>query len=444
MKKLSILSVLIFGLTLMIAGCGGSGGDSGSGSAPAATSSGVPGGDGSGAPASSSSTPNSAPTAEAGFNQSVLPGDIAFLDGSGSSDPDGDLLTFQWTFVSKPNGSSAAFSDASTPFPYFTVDKAGDYVIQLVVLDPKGAASSPDTVTVSTINSAPIAEAGPDQKATAGQTVTLNGAESWDPDGDIITYSWTMTSKPSGSAAALAGANSSAPTFVADVYGDYTIELVVTDTNGASSAPDSVTVTFGNLKPVAVAEVAAGSDAILIGATAYLDGSASYDPEGASLTYHWSFVTKPAGSNASLAGAETAAPSFVADVQGYYVVSLVVSDGSLSSDPDEATVMVYSSSSAAIQDLREALLDLNGLSTSVFKNRNMKKSLANKIRGAIAMINNGDTADALIELKNDILKKIDGCAKKGTPEHNDWITDCTAQGLLYTHITAAIAKLETP
>jgi len=110
-------------------------------------------------------------------------------------------------------------------------------VIQLIVVDAKGLASSADTVTVSTINSAPIADAGPDQSVTSlGTIVTLEG-KSWDPDGDSISYSWIMVSKPAASMAILSNPASANPTFVADVYGDYVIELVVTD-GWASSSPD--------------------------------------------------------------------------------------------------------------------------------------------------------------------------------------------------------------
>jgi hypothetical protein len=105
----------------------------------------------------------------------------------------------------------------------------GNYVIQLIVLDAKGLASSPDTVTVSTINSAPIADAGLDQSVTSLGTVITLGGKSWDPDGDSISYSWIMVSKPDESMAILSDRASANPTFVADVYGYYVIELVVTD-----------------------------------------------------------------------------------------------------------------------------------------------------------------------------------------------------------------------
>lgn len=70
------------------------------------------------------------------------------LDGRGSFDANSDPLTFAWTFVSRPSGSSAAVSGATEPQPEFVADFAGAYVLQLVVHD--GTQSSvADTVTVT-------------------------------------------------------------------------------------------------------------------------------------------------------------------------------------------------------------------------------------------------------------------------------------------------------
>jgi len=176
-------------------------------------------------------------------------------------------------------------------------------------------------------NRAPVADAGPDQSVKTSSTVQLDGTGSYDPDGDPITYSWAFVSKPTDSTASLSGADTATPSFVSDVDGTYEVQLTVSD--GELSSTDSVVVTtVPNRAPVADA----GSDqSVKTSSTVQLDGTGSYDPDGDPITYSWAFVSKPTDSAASLSGADTATPTFVADVDGTYEVELTVSDGELSS-----------------------------------------------------------------------------------------------------------------
>ncbi len=110
------------------------------------------------------------------------------------------------------------------------------------ILDP-GEAGTPTYVCNG--NTAPIANAGPDQKvAAAGIMVTLVGSGSSDPDGGTPTYSWIFTTRPVGSMAALSSSVVSNPTFTPDKAGKYELSLVVND--GVVSSPaDTVTVRAG-------------------------------------------------------------------------------------------------------------------------------------------------------------------------------------------------------
>lgn len=190
-----------------------------------------------------------------------------------------------------------------------------------------------DAFVASILNTPPTADAGPDQAARPGATINLNGAASFDDNtpSSQLGYAWSFVATPSGSAASLTGANTATPSFVADVPGNYAIELIVTDEGGLNSAADQVIVGT-DLPPTANA----GSDQLVVlGTTVTLNGSGS-DPDGDSLTFSWTFASMPAGSGASLNGAQSQTPTFVPNVPGPYVVALTVSDALGAGSPDTA------------------------------------------------------------------------------------------------------------
>jgi len=101
---------------------------------------------------------------------------------------------------------------------------------------------------------------------------------------------------------------------------------------GDSSAP--------NIAPVADAghDLKALNDVVVV-----LDGGASSDAEGDLLTYSWSLVTKPVGSNATLSNSTSMTPVFTTDAPGTYTASLIVNDGTSSSNPDTVGITAISS-----------------------------------------------------------------------------------------------------
>ena len=189
------------------------------------------------------STYNAVPTADAGTDQTIIIiGTTVELDGRQSHDPENDEITYLWTIIQKPAVSTAELSDPSSATPGFTADIHGDYVVSLIVTDEFGAQSSSDSLTVSFENIKPVANAGAEQTVMVGDTVYLDGSASADSNGDLLTYSWSFSSKPEQSLAELADPTLVQTSFTADEPGVYTLSLVVNDGFEDSDAA-SITIT---------------------------------------------------------------------------------------------------------------------------------------------------------------------------------------------------------
>ena len=278
---------------------------------------------------------NTPPVARAGPDQTVRVKDKVWLDGTASTDAEGNRLTYRWVMVSKPAGSRASLSSATEARPSFTADRAGDWVFRLYVKDQQSE-SAPDDVRISTNNSAPIADAGPDRTVPRGALVTLEASRSSDCDRDALSYKWTIASAPTGSTAVLVGATTYRPTIRLDKAGSYTFRLTVSDGRLASK-PDEVTISTVNSAPVANA----GADqAALPGVPVTLDGSASSDADNDPLSMTWQWQSFPAGSAALLAPVNEVRSKFTPDVAGLYVAQLIVNDGFGNSTPDTIAVTV--------------------------------------------------------------------------------------------------------
>jgi phosphohistidine swiveling domain-containing protein len=285
---------------------------------------------------------NAAPVARTGPSQNVEKGSQVTLDGSGSSDENNDRLTYKWQLISTPSGSAAALSDDASPRPVFTADVAGVYVASLAVSDGVlFSAPASVSVTVEEKNLPPTADAGAPQSVLVGAVVKLDGLGSSDPNRDALKYKWAMVSAPAGSAADVSPKDAVRTTFTADLPGVYVVGLAVSDDRLFSEmVAVTITASAANGAPTALAGAAQN---VLKGASVGLDGSGSSDPNGDALNYRWSLVSAPAGSAATLNNTAAAKPTFSADVSGVYVLSLVVSDGLLSSAPSTVTVTASSS-----------------------------------------------------------------------------------------------------
>ena len=289
------------------------------------------------------SSNNNAPIANAGSNQSVVTGIEVItvnLDGSASFDPDGDVISFAWTFSSKPSASSATLLNANTATPSFIADVVGTYNLTLSVSDGEVTSTDDVIITASAVgtNSPPVANGGGNQTVTVGNTVTLDGSASFDPDiRDFLTLTWELTSKPLGSSANIsARSGSEVVFFIADLAGEYKAVLTATDDSLATDV-DEVTIIANNIANNPPVANAGNNQSVNEGDTVDLDGSASTDPDGDTLVYTWVLASKPDGSNTNLTSINTAATTFEADKAGSYVAVLTVSDGELS-DTDSLTI----------------------------------------------------------------------------------------------------------
>ena len=281
---------------------------------------------------------NNPPVADAGADQAVQAGDTVTLNGTGSSDPDtGDAIAYSW---SQTSGATVALSNPSSASPTFTAPSGPETLsFRLEVADQSGLTSA-DAVNVTVaapVNNPPVADAGADQAVQAGDTVTLNGTGSSDPDtGDAIAYSWSQTS---GATVALSNPSSASPTFTAP-SGPETLSfrLEVADQSGLTSA-DAVNVTVAapvNNPPVADA----GADqAVQAGDTVTLNGTGSSDPDtGDAIAYSWS---QTSGATVALSNPSSASPTFTApSTNSTLVFELIVTDTGSLTDTDAVTVTV--------------------------------------------------------------------------------------------------------
>jgi hypothetical protein len=95
-----------------------------------------------------------------------------------------------------------------------------------------------------------------------------------------------------------------------------------------------------------------------------------------------------------------------------------------------------------VSNLQDIIRTINSFETGYFKNANQQNALTKKLLAVVRMVNHGFYTDALHKLQNDILQKTDGCAVKGRPDKNDWITHCDGQRGVYPTTIETISLLQ--
>jgi alpha-tubulin suppressor-like RCC1 family protein len=265
---------------------------------------------------------NQLPTAYAGADTSmVLPVTSISLNGTGSTDPDGTIASYQWGQKSGP--SALVFSSTSAARPTLSGFIAGTYVIQLYVTDNSGGQSllpSLRTIT-ATGNQVPVANAGPDQGITMPtSSVNLTGSGT-DADGTIVSYAWTQISGPAATRATPAAQN----TLVTGLSATgspvtYIFRLTVTDNGGAIGTDDVIITVNPAGTPPPTASCGGNQTITLPVSSVNLNGTATD-----AVSYAWTqtsgaaaTIASPASLNTNITGMTTA---------GSYVFLLTVMDG---------------------------------------------------------------------------------------------------------------------
>ncbi|MFP3953129.1 MAG: PKD domain-containing protein [Candidatus Acetothermia bacterium] len=273
---------------------------------------------------------NETPTASfsANPNSGEAPLEVSF-DASSSNDPDGSIVGYSWHFGDGSEGNGTTIEH--------TYNEAGDYTVDLIIADDGGKSdSTTSTIEVSSGNNP--SNDSPTASFTANSTsgeapleVSFDASRSSDPDGSIESYDWDFDDGSTGSG--------ETGTYTYDSEGDYTVELTVTDNDGAT---DSTTETINvsapaNEPPTASfsADPTSGEEPL----EASFDASNSSDPDGSITSYDWDFDDGSTGSG------ETVNHTY--ESSGDYNVELTVTDNDGDKDTEIKTITVSSSSNEA-------------------------------------------------------------------------------------------------
>ena len=314
-------------------------------------------------PGDDSSNPNDPPVAEAGSYDSYTEGDTVVLDGSNSHDPNANIVSYGWN---KTEGPSIDLQNSTSVKAEFTAPEVGSdgdsLTFTLTVTDAEGATDT-DNCTINITNevisnTAPtaVASASP-QEASPGDSVSLYGYDSTDPEGDALSYSWSQVSgEPQ---VTINQQTSDTATFQApDSTSDTTLKFQLLVSDGSLTDTDTCTVNVSgtNTAPTAVT----GNDrSVEESTTVSLNAFDSSDQESSIVSYHW---TQTEGETVTLSDPKAVNPYFVAPettvegtslrfeltvtdesgLTGTDTVNLTVEDNGNSMDsdvPDEARVL---------------------------------------------------------------------------------------------------------
>jgi len=229
------------------------------------------------------------------------------FDASSSSDPDGRIVSYAWTFDDGSSGSGRVVDH--------TFDDPGTYSVTLRVVDDdddEDSVSHDVVVTVPLPNEDPTAAFSFDPPSgEASLTVNFDASDSNDPDGNIVSYSWDFDDGSVGSGRVLGHTFTQA--------GDYDVTLTVEDDDGATDATAhriTVLPPGPNQSPIPSFTVSPPSGPPPL--QVVVDASDSDDPDGNIVRYTWDFGDGGVGLGRTIGHTYTEA--------GEYTIELTVED----------------------------------------------------------------------------------------------------------------------
>ena len=233
---------------------------------------------------------------------------VTQFDSTLSSDPDGSIVSWYWSFGDGTTSTSAN--------PAHTYANPGSYSAWLTVKDNSGLSATANVIV--TVSAPPVTNVPPTASISANPvsgvaplSTAFSGANSRDTDGSIVSYTWSFGDGTSGSGISVSHTYAAA--------GTYTARLTVVDNSGASaSSTVAITVTAPptpptpNGKPVVVAvSTVTGAYAPV---TAKLSAEGSYDPDGTISSYRWDFGDGTSASGKTLSHTYKSAGIYIATV----------------------------------------------------------------------------------------------------------------------------------
>lgn len=245
---------------------------------------------------------NSFPVASFTAPEVVAPGEAFTVDGTGSSDKEGDITKYRWSANNVAVGEGATNN--------ITLDTPGLHTLTLAVNDNSGFDEAVGYAAKQIrVNASPVALWRTDpSELIPGQTIQFIASESYDPDGTVNSYEWEFEdgSKSTGA-------------IIEKIFEDGGLKnftLTITDNDGLNNSSTSIDAAVNvNHQPYIVTESVVRSNSLDV----RLDASESYDLDENPVSFEW---TLPDGSKRYESSFSWSAPE-----PGVHIVGLTVNDG---------------------------------------------------------------------------------------------------------------------